>query len=124
MGDSVRKDFKDRLDESSFLDSDRSTPVDFNETTTETVHPAGIKLSRPDYETKPKLGDIPGLDENGQCWGKGFTIMRKNYGQIHWPGRADIANLNLDRIVEIKRKAVSVYPEEIESEKPEQGNGL
>lgn len=122
--DSVRKDFKDRLDESSFLDSDRSTPVDFNETTTETVHPAGIKLSRPDYETKPKLVDIPGLDENGQCWVKGFTIMRKNYGQIHWPGRADIANLNLDRIVEIKRKAVSVYPEEIESEKPEQGNGL
>ena len=122
--DSVRKDFKDRLDESSFLDSDRSTPVDFNETTTETVHPAGIKLSRPDYETKPKLVDIPGLDENGQCWVKGFTIMRKNYGQIHWPGRADIANLNLDRIVEIKRKAVSVYPEEIETEKPEQGNGL
>ena len=122
--DSVRKDFKDRLDESSFLDSNRSTPVEFDTETVAEPHPAGIKLSRPDYESKPPLSELGELDEGGQCWVKGFTIVRKNYGQIFWPGRIDLANLNLDRIVEIKRKAVSVYPDEIEDQKPEQGTGL
>ena len=121
--DSVRKDFKDRLDESSFLDSDRSTPAELDRTESSEPHPAGIKLLRPDYETRPPLAEIA-PDQDGHCWVKGFTIIRKNYGQIYWPGRADLAGLNLDRIVEIKRKAVSVYSDEIEDEKPEEGTGL
>lgn len=124
--DSIRRDFKERLNESSFLDSNRTTPASEieNSIVESEPHPAGIKLNRAGYETSPPLADIPGLNENGECWVKDFAITRRNYGRILWPGRINIAGLDLDQIVEIKRKSVVVYPEDLEHLKPPQGNGL
>ena len=124
--DSIRRDFKERLNESSFLDSNRTTPASELENSVVEFepHPSGIKLTRPGYETSPPLGEIPGLDENGECWLKSFSITRRNYGRIYWAGRINVAGLDLDQIVEIKRKSVVVYPEELEHLKTEQGSGL
>ena len=125
--DPLRRDFKARLEDSSILDSARTTPIspEIPEENAEShaPHPAGIVLRRPDYHTKPALDTLV-PDSNGQCWVEKFTIVRRNYGQIYWPGKVNVANLNLDEIVDIKRKTVSVYPEEIEHLKPEQGEGL
>ncbi|CBY10994.1 unnamed protein product [Oikopleura dioica] len=127
--DSIRRDFKERLNESSFLDSNRTTPASELDNSAvdlacDEPHPAGIKLTRPGYETSPPLGEIPGLDEKGECWLKSFSITRRNYGRIFWSGRINVAGLDLDQIVEIKRKSVVVYPEELEHLKPSQGSGL
>lgn len=123
--ENMRRDFKDRLNDSSYLDSNRTTPVDLDHISVEAEpHPAGIKLSRPGYQTVPPMSEIPGLDGNGECWVKEFSITRRNYGRIFWPGRINIAGLDLDQIVEIKRKCVLVYSDEIEDQKPPQGEGL
>ena len=79
--DSVRKDFKDRLDESSFLESNRTTPVDFEPVERE-PHQAGIKLTRPDYYTKPALADIAGSDDKGECWVKGKVHNKVDFRLI------------------------------------------
>ena len=120
--DPLKNDFRARLEESTILDSTRTTPIEEAPPVLED-HPAGIKLIRPDYYTKPALNSLT-PDDNGDCWVNGLTIFRRNYGSIHWPGRVNVARLDLDAIVDIKRKSVSVYPEEMEHLKPEVGTGL
>ena len=56
-----------------------------------------FQLTRPDYYTKPALLSLT-PDESGDCWVTGFTVYRRNYGSIHWPGRLNLARLDLDVI--------------------------
>ena len=51
-----------------------------------------------------------------------FSIGRVDYGCITFPGVTNVANMNLDEIVHIRRKEVHIYPDE--TKKPPVGQGL
>uniref|UniRef100_A0A8C9Y2Z3 Nuclear pore complex protein Nup98-Nup96 n=1 Tax=Sander lucioperca TaxID=283035 RepID=A0A8C9Y2Z3_SANLU len=86
-------------------------------------HPAGIVLNRVGYYTIPSMEDLAEMvDENGKCVVDNFTIGRKGYGSIFFPGEVNVTGLNLDEIVHFRRKEVIVYPDD--KTKPPQGEGL
>ncbi|XP_072230778.1 nuclear pore complex protein Nup98-Nup96 isoform X2 [Leuresthes tenuis] len=86
-------------------------------------HPAGIVLNRVGYYTIPSLEDLAEMvDENGECVVENFTIGRKGYGSIFFPGEVNVSGLNLDEIVHFRRKEVIVYPDD--KNKPPEGEGL
>ncbi|XP_038137487.1 nuclear pore complex protein Nup98-Nup96 [Cyprinodon tularosa] len=86
-------------------------------------HPAGIVLNKMGYYTIPSLDDLAEMvDENGECVVENFTIGRKGYGSIFFPGEVNLTGLNLDEIVHFRRKEVIVYPDD--KNKPPEGEGL
>ncbi|XP_061596390.1 nuclear pore complex protein Nup98-Nup96 isoform X2 [Cololabis saira] len=89
----------------------------------ESPHPAGIILNRVGYYTIPSLEDLAEMtDENAACVVENFTIGRKGYGSIFFPGEVNVTGLNLDEIVHFRRKEVIVYPDD--KNKPQEGEGL
>ncbi|XP_059207267.1 LOW QUALITY PROTEIN: nuclear pore complex protein Nup98-Nup96 [Centropristis striata] len=86
-------------------------------------HPAGIVLNRVGYYTIPSMDDLAEMvDENGECLVENFTVGRKGYGSIFFPGEVNVTGLNLDEIVHFRRKEVIVYPDD--KNKPPEGEGL
>ncbi|XP_035288063.1 nuclear pore complex protein Nup98-Nup96 isoform X2 [Anguilla anguilla] len=86
-------------------------------------HPAGIVLGRVGYYTIPSLEELGSmLNENGDCLVENFTVGRKGYGSIFFPGEVNLTDLNLDEIVHFRRKEVIVYPDD--KAKPAVGEGL
>ncbi|XP_028314851.1 nuclear pore complex protein Nup98-Nup96-like [Gouania willdenowi] len=86
-------------------------------------HPARVVLTRVGYYTIPSMDDLAEVvDENGECVVENFTIGRKGYGSIFFPGKVNVSNLNLHHIVHFRRKEVVVYPDDCP--KPAQGEGL
>ncbi|CAF2061073.1 unnamed protein product [Rotaria magnacalcarata] len=82
------------------------------------------KLTHKDYYTKPTIEELrSSSNENGQCFVKEFTIGRKHYGSVTFRGlHMNLAGLDLDRIVEIGRRQVTVYPNE--EDRPAEGEEL
>lgn len=82
------------------------------------------KLTHRDYYTEPKIDDLKELfNEQGQCLLKEFTVGRKHYGSIQFRGLSmNLAGLDLDRIVDIDRRQVTVYPNE--NDRPKEGEEL
>ncbi|CAN9501252.1 unnamed protein product [Ophioblennius macclurei] len=86
-------------------------------------HPAGIVLSRVGYYTIPPMEELAEMvDEQGECVVEDFTVGRKGYGSVFFPGKVNVTALNLDEIVHFRRKEVIVYPDD--KNKPPEGNGL
>ncbi|XP_060682361.1 nuclear pore complex protein Nup98-Nup96 isoform X1 [Hemiscyllium ocellatum] len=86
-------------------------------------HPAGIVLTRVGYYTIPSMDELAQqLNENGECIVENFTIGRKGYGSIYFPGVVNLTNMNLDEIVHVRRKEVIVYLDD--EKKPLVGEGL
>ncbi|XP_035998550.1 nuclear pore complex protein Nup98-Nup96 isoform X1 [Fundulus heteroclitus] len=86
-------------------------------------HPAGIVLNRVGYYTIPSLDDLANMvDEHGDCFVENFTVGRKGYGSVFFPGEVNLTGLNLDEIVHFRRKEVIVYPDD--KNKPPEGEGL
>uniref|UniRef100_A0A8B9KKL9 Nuclear pore complex protein Nup98-Nup96 n=1 Tax=Astyanax mexicanus TaxID=7994 RepID=A0A8B9KKL9_ASTMX len=86
-------------------------------------HPAGIVLSRVGYYTIPSMEELGKmLNENGECIVENFTVGRKGYGSVFFPGEVNLTNMNLDEIVHFRRKEVIIYPDD--KEKPPEGEGL
>uniref|UniRef100_A0AAQ5XVS5 Nuclear pore complex protein Nup98-Nup96 n=1 Tax=Amphiprion ocellaris TaxID=80972 RepID=A0AAQ5XVS5_AMPOC len=84
---------------------------------------SGIVLNRVGYYTIPSMDDLAEMvDENGECVVENFTIGRKGYGSIFFPGEVNVTGLNLDEIVHFRRKEVIVYPDD--KNKPPEGEGL
>lgn len=91
--------------------------------TQQAPHPAGIVLNRVGYYTIPSMEDLADMvDENGDCVVENFSIGRKGYGSIFFPGEVNVTGLNLDEIVHFRRKEVIVYPDD--KNKPVEGEGL
>jgi nuclear pore complex protein Nup98-Nup96 len=87
------------------------------------AHPANIILERPGYFTIPSMADLAAMtDSKGDCLAENFAIGRVDYGCITFPGITNLADLNLDEIVHIRRKEVHVYPDD--TRKPPVGEGL
>ena len=55
-------------------------------------------LMRPDYYTIPHLDEIDSLESEGQCVVEGFTIGRRGFGEVHFPGKTDVHGMNLDEL--------------------------
>jgi nuclear pore complex protein Nup98-Nup96 len=53
-----------------------------------------------------------------------FTVYRPGVGQIRWEGRTDLRYMNLDELVHIEHKMISVYDGMDYPEKPLEGLGL
>ncbi|XP_005161496.1 nuclear pore complex protein Nup98-Nup96 isoform X1 [Danio rerio] len=86
-------------------------------------HPAGIVLSRVGYYTIPSMEELGKmLNENGECIVENFTIGRKGYGSVFFPGEVNLTNMILDEIVHFRRKEIIVYPDD--KDKPPVGEGL
>ncbi|XP_063041599.1 nuclear pore complex protein Nup98-Nup96 isoform X2 [Engraulis encrasicolus] len=86
-------------------------------------HPAGIVLSRVGYYTIPSLDELSRmLNENGECLVENFTIGRKGYGSVFFPGTVNLTDVNLDEIVHFRRKEIIIYPDDMT--KPAVGEGL
>ncbi|XP_054610233.1 nuclear pore complex protein Nup98-Nup96 isoform X3 [Dunckerocampus dactyliophorus] len=86
-------------------------------------HPAGIVLNRVGYYTIPSMDELAEMvDDNGECVVENFTVGRKGYGSIFFPGAVTVTGLNLDEIVHFRRKEVIVYPDD--KNKPPEGEGL
>uniref|UniRef100_A0A4W6F9F7 Nuclear pore complex protein Nup98-Nup96 n=1 Tax=Lates calcarifer TaxID=8187 RepID=A0A4W6F9F7_LATCA len=84
---------------------------------------SGIVLNRVGYYTIPSMEDLAEtVDENGECVVENFTVGRKGYGSIFFPGEVNVTGLNLDEIVHFRRKEVIVYPDD--KNKPPEGEGL
>ena len=62
------------------------------------------------------------FDDHGQCNVKEFTVGHEVYGSVTFYGRVNVAGLDLDRIIEINRHEVIVYPDE--TIKPPEGEEL
>ncbi|CAF3407587.1 unnamed protein product [Rotaria sp. Silwood1] len=82
------------------------------------------KLTHDDYYTKPTIEELRlYFNEHDQCFVKQFTIGRKHYGSVTFQGlHMNLAGLDLNRIVEIGRGHVIVYPNE--EQKPVEGEEL
>lgn len=87
-------------------------------------HPAGIKLSSGNgYYTKPSLKQLADLtDSDGKCVVDGFTIGRRDYGSVSFKGEIDLTGIDFDSVVQIRRKEVTIYPDD--DNKPPLGQGL
>lgn len=59
-----------------------------------------VTLTGSDYYTVPPLDECDQLVKGGTCLVEGFTVGRKGYGEIHFPGQTDVYGLDLDRIGE------------------------
>ncbi|KAJ7996062.1 hypothetical protein DPEC_G00233180 [Dallia pectoralis] len=87
------------------------------------LHPAGIILGRVGYYTIPTMDDLARMvDENGECVVENFTVGRKGYGSVFFPGVVNLTGLNLDEIVHFRRKEVIIYTND--KNKPPEGEGL
>ncbi len=56
-----------------------------------------FNLTRLDYHTIPPLRVLQ-RNSNGECWVEDFTISHDMYGMLYFPGKTNVANLDLDSI--------------------------
>lgn len=83
------------------------------------------KLRRPDYYTRPSLGQ---LAERARANPEAlqsvdnFTVGRRHFGEIVWDGKTDIQGLDLDKLVLIEHAKVEVYSDD--QQKPPPGQEL
>lgn len=83
----------------------------------------GVKLTRANYYTKPPLNELYKFkNDKGECIVKGFTIGHARFGSVYFPDAMDVTNLNLDEIVEIDYRDITVYADD--DKKPPIGQGL
>jgi nuclear pore complex protein Nup98-Nup96 len=82
-------------------------------------------LSKEGYTCYPPIEKLQGMDPADLAAVANFSVTRKGVGKIAWEGAVDVRGANLDRIVVIEPKSVSVYTEEEEEgRKPEVGTKL
>lgn len=119
----VRKDLDLSSEEISLGDESVQEERDEELEAQKPPHPAGIVLTRVGYYTIPSMEELGKmLNENGECIVENFTVGRKGYGSVFFPGEVNLTDLNLDEIVHLRRKEVIVYPDD--KDKPSVGEGL
>ena len=79
-------------------------------------------LTKEGYFTRPDMSILQAMSPPELASVPHFTIYVPNIGSITWKQRTDVRGLDLDSIVFIEHKAVTVYPEG--TDKPPEGMGL
>lgn len=82
------------------------------------------RLTHHDYYTEPAIEELQSyFNDQGQCFVNEFTIIRKHYGSVTFQGlHMNLAGLDLDRLVQIDRRQVTIYPDE--TDRPNEGEEL
>ncbi|XP_054715876.1 nuclear pore complex protein Nup98-Nup96-like [Uloborus diversus] len=80
-----------------------------------------IILTKEGYFTVPPQSELE-MDADGNCFVTDFTVGRIGYGKVIFPGRTNVAGLNIDEIVLFHKREINVYPND--KEKPSIGEGL
>eukprot|EP00977_Amphora_coffeiformis_P007068 scaffold1536_cov166-Amphora_coffeaeformis.AAC.2 len=83
------------------------------------------KLTKADYETSPSIEELGKKSEADLAAVENFVVRRPGFGEVAWEGSVDVRGVDLDRVVSIQKKDVSVYSEEEdEGTKPRVGTKL
>ncbi|XP_064414128.1 nuclear pore complex protein Nup98-Nup96 isoform X2 [Latimeria chalumnae] len=123
MRNALRNGLEASSEDASILDDSLQEERDEEVENNRPPHPAGIVLTRVGYYTIPSMEELGQMTtESGRCILENFTIGRRGYGSIFFPGEVDLTGLNLDEIVHIRRKEVIVYLDD--EKKPPVGEGL
>ncbi len=51
-----------------------------------------------------------------------FRVSHRDYGCVFWPGKVDVRDLDLDRVVHFAHRHLKVYP--VDADLPPAGSGL
>ena len=83
------------------------------------------KLTKPGYSVYPPISDLEVMSEADLAAVYDFKVERPGYGSVAWDGAVDVRDIDLDSVVIIEKKNVSVYDDaELSGEKPKQGAKL
>lgn len=83
------------------------------------------KLTKPGYNVYPSITELSAMSEADLAAVSGFKVERSGYGSVEWDGAVDVRGVDIDAVVLIESKNVSVYDEaEEKGEKPERGSKL
>lgn len=78
-------------------------------------------LTREEYYSSPSTEMMSKMSEVKLSQIDNFEIGRYGYGSIKWPGLTDVRRLDFDKIIDIERGRLTVYPEQ---DKPRIGTEL
>jgi len=82
-------------------------------------------LSKEGYTCRPSIATLQAMNPADLAAVSNFSVTRKGVGNVSWEGAVDVRGANLDRIIAIEPKSVSIYSEEEEEgRKPEVGTKL
>jgi len=83
------------------------------------------KLSKPGYVVHPSISDLEAMSEADLAAVEDFKVERPGFGSVTWDGAVDVRGVDLDSVVVIEKKNVSVYDNaELNAGKPKQGSKL
>jgi nuclear pore complex protein Nup98-Nup96 len=83
------------------------------------------KLTKRGYEVSPSIEEFSTMSEADLASVRRFAVKRPGYGMVEWEGSVDVRGADLDAIVVIEDKDVSVYGmDEEKGTKPEEGTKL
>lgn len=83
------------------------------------------KLTKSGYEVAPTIDELATMSEADLASVRRFAVKRPGYGIVEWEGSVDVRGANLDEIVVIEDKDVSVYSvDEEKGSKPEERTKL
>ncbi|KAL7542612.1 hypothetical protein ACHAXR_011934 [Thalassiosira sp. AJA248-18] len=82
-------------------------------------------LTKAGYNMSPSIVELEAMSEADLAAVTGFKVERPGYGCVAWDGAVDVRGVDIDSVVMIESKNVSVYDEaEEKGEKPQQGSKL
>lgn len=82
-------------------------------------------LTKEDYKCSPSIEEMKAMPAADLAALTNFSVERPGVGKVEWEGAVDVRNTNLDEVVEIESKSVSVYSlAEAENNKPAPGTKL
>ncbi len=58
---------------------------------------SAVTLTHPNYYTEPATKDLQ-IDSKGDCWVDNFVVGHGTYGRAQFPGKTNVAGLDLDAI--------------------------
>ena len=83
------------------------------------------KMTKADYHVFPSIAELGAMSEADIAAVSGFKVERHGFGSVEWDGAVDVRGVDIDTVVVIESKNVSVYDKAEETgEKPEQGSKL
>lgn len=70
------------------------------------------RLTRPEYYSNPSIESMSKMSEVKLSQIDNLEIGRYGYGSIKWPGLTDVRRLDFDKIIDIERGRLTVYPDQ------------